>query len=67
MKNEDSPTRASYTQKEAAPSVAKLTEANLRQVEDISVKAQPKAQPKKVKKGSAKPAWATTEKQQVED
>jgi len=67
MKNEDSPTRASYTKKEATPSVAKLTEANLRQVEDVSVKAAPKEASKKGKKGSAKPAWAVTQKQQETD
>lgn len=39
MKNDDSPTRAEFVQAEKAPSVAKLTEANLKKVEAESQKA----------------------------
>lgn len=68
MKNDDSPTREEFVNNEQAPSVVKLTQENLKKVDELSQKASaaPKPASKKAKRGAAKPAWAVTEKQQVQ-
>jgi hypothetical protein len=63
MKNDDQPMEVL----DQAPSVARLTEANLKK-QDIQMDTVPKPSApssKKPKKGAAKPAWAMTEKQEA--